>query len=173
MYIKGTNIFLRILSTKDVNQDYVDWMNDMDVVDFLDSKWKSFILDDLIEYVQKMNNSHNNFLFGIFDSKTKKHIGNIKIGNINFINRHGSIGIIIGNKDYWGKGVATEAIELVTKCAFEDLNLHKVTAGMYAVNNSHRAFIKNGFKESGLLKDHVYLKGKYVDVIKVEKLNRT
>ena len=41
---------------------------------------------------------------------TDKHIGNIKLGPINWIHRYGDISLLIGDKDYWGKGIATEAI---------------------------------------------------------------
>jgi len=146
MFVRGKKIYLKLLTIEDVSDDYVNWMNDNKVTEFLESRWKAYTLEDLKEYVKTMNESQNNFLFGIFDQENDKHIGNIKIGNINYFHRYGDIGLLVGNKDYWGKGVATEAIGLVTKYGFEELNLNKVFAGMYSLNKgSYEAFIKNGF----------------------------
>ena len=72
---------------------------------------------------------------------------------------------MIGENHVWGMGYATEAINLLSGYAFGILNLHKLTAGMYAINpQGPRAFEKAGFSR-GLRKGHLYCKGTYVDVI--------
>ncbi|CAG0969997.1 MAG: GNAT family protein [Candidatus Methanoperedens sp.] len=174
MKIIGERIFLKLLSSEDISQFYVDWMQDEEVIQFLESRWKSYTLNDLRDYVKKTNDGINNFLFGIFLIENDEHIGNIKIGGINQIHRSGDVGILIGNKKMWGKGYGTEAIKLATKYAFEELNLNKVFAGMYANNQgSFDAFMRAGYREAGRFKNHMFFKGKYVDGILVEKLKET
>ena len=57
-----------------------------------------------------------------------------------------SVRILLGDKNCWGKGYATETIEVLTEHAFGVLGLHKLTAGAYAENvGSIRAFEKAGF----------------------------
>lgn len=71
---------------------------------------------------------------------------------------------MIGDKKSRGKGYATEAIRLVAKHAFNKLNLHKLYTGMIKGNEvSKRAFEKVGFKVEGILREHFYLKGEYLD----------
>ncbi len=166
----GKKIFIRLLSPEDVTQEYVNWMQDEEIVQYLESRWRVSTIEDIKEYVKTINNSPNDFLLGIFDKENSEHIGNIKIGSINQIHRYADIGFIIGNKKYWGKGIASEAIELATKFAFEELNLNKLIAGIYEGNiGSTKALIKMGYREVGILKKHRFCKGKYVDEILVEK----
>ena len=62
------------------------------------------------------------------------------------------LGIIIGERDCWGKGLATEAISLVTEYAFEFLNLNRVGAGCYEGNTaSLKTFEKAGFKKGDII----------------------
>lgn len=171
MIIKGNSIYLKLLSTDNVTSVYLDWVQDNEVTQFLESRWKSYTLDELKAYVKETNDGQNNFLFGIFQNESEEHIGNIKIGGINRIHRFGDVGVIIGNKKMWGKGYATEAINLATGYAFNELNLNKLIAGMYIMNKgSYKAFIKAGYKEAGILQRHSFCRGKYVDVTLVEKV---
>ncbi len=170
MKVEGARIFLKFLSSEDVTQVYSEWMQDEEVTQFLESRWRSYTIEGLRDYVKQMNDGSNNFLFGIFLKGSGEHIGNIKIGGINQIHRFGDVGIIIGNKNEWGKGYGTEAIKLATQYAFEHLNLNNLLAGMYADNiGSYNAFIEAGYREVGILKNHRFYKGKYVDEILVEK----
>jgi RimJ/RimL family protein N-acetyltransferase len=78
--------------------------------------------------------------------------------------------VLIGERRCWGKGYGAEAISLATRYAFEELNLNKVIAGIYAANvASLKAFLKAGFKEAGVLRQHRFCKGVYMDEIIVEK----
>jgi len=168
---EGGQIYVRLLTEKDATETYANWLNDSLVNQYLESRFKHNSREDVRAYIKTMIASQSDYLFGIFDKSNDRHIGNIKIGDINNFHKFGDIGLLIGEKDYWGKGIATEAIRLVMDYAFEDLHLNKVTASMYANNRgSYKAFVKNGFRELGVLRKHVLFEGSYVDVIKFEKL---
>ncbi len=169
MIIQGNTIYLKLMTVEDVTDDYVSWMNDEEVVQYTESRWNSYTMDDLREFVKKTNNGISNFMFAIHSNENDLHIGNIKIGNINPVHRYADLGIVIGNKDYWGKGIATESIMIATKYAFEELNLNKLFAGMYAKNlGSFKAFIKAGYREIGVMRKHVFYKGEFIDSILVD-----
>jgi RimJ/RimL family protein N-acetyltransferase len=171
MQIRGHHIYLRFLTPDDVGDVYVAWMNDSEITQYLESRWSVQTLESIRNFVQAMSESPSNFLFGIFLNSTNKHIGNIKIGNINQIHRYGDVGLIIGDRASWGKGLASEAISLVTKYGFEELNLHKLFAGMYEQNvGSYKAFLKVGYQDAGRYKRHFFSQGQYVDALWVEKL---
>ncbi|WP_439027461.1 GNAT family N-acetyltransferase [Haloarchaeobius sp. DT45] len=71
---------------------------------------------------------------------------------------------------YWvvpesqGQGYATEMVALVVDYAFDELRLHKVTADTLADNvESQRVLEKLGFEREGVLREHEYIDGEYVD----------
>lgn len=164
------NIMIRLLSEQDVTEKYLSWMGDEEVVQYLESRWFRHTLDSLCEYVKRMNDSPNDFLFGIYTNEFG-HIGNIKIGNINQHHRFGDVGLFIGEQAVRGRGFGTEAIQQATRYAFEELNLNKLTAGMYACNTaSYKAFQKAGYRSVGFFEKHWFCKGEYVDGLIVEKV---
>lgn len=171
MKVIGKNVYIRLLSTDDVSEDYVNWMNDPEVTQFLESKWQSHTQKSTIDYIDSFNRTQNNFLFGIFLLSDNTHIGNVKIGNINYVHSHADIGMAIGKKDSWTKGVGSESLMLIEKIAREYLNLNKIFGGIYAINHGSFAMTqKCGWREVGRYEKHVFHKGEYMDVILVEKL---
>ncbi|HEO64085.1 MAG TPA: aminotransferase class III-fold pyridoxal phosphate-dependent enzyme, partial [Candidatus Omnitrophica bacterium] len=170
--ISGGKIFLRVLTEKDVTQTYVGWLNDKSINQFLESRWVKHTIRGIKDYVRSMHDSPYNFLFGIFLKENNRHIGNIKIGNINRMNKFADLGLLIGDKTVWGKGYGTQAIKLATQYAFENLKLNKLIAGINELNaGSYKAFIKAGYEEVGIFKKHAFYKGNFVNSILVEKCN--
>lgn len=166
----GERIYFEELNDEHLSQDYIDWMQDRDVLQYLTGSEGGYNAKELKEYVIQMNGSSADHLFGIFLKEGNIHIGNIKIGNIDPMHKFGDLGLVIGNKNMWGKGYATEAIGLATKYAFSELKLNKLIAGMISQNiASVNAFIKVGYRNVGILKKQCLLNGKYVDSILVEK----
>ncbi len=172
MLITDENIYLKTLSQNDIGINYVNWMNDYQVVKYTESKFTTHTLDSIKQFVETCNNSKNNFLFGIFLKDNDLHVGNIKLGNVHNLYNHGDIGLIIGLKEYWGKGIATKAIKMVTNYGFDALNLHKIFAGAYSMNvGSIKAFQKCGYNIAYIKKDEVFFENNYVDCVYLEKFN--
>ena len=126
--LQGDRIYLRRLTEDDASEDYVRWMNDPEVNQYLESRFCTHTIESTKAFIRSVTND-NNYQFGIFIKETGKHIGNIKIGSINHYHRYADIGFLIGEKTYWGKGIATEAIKLATDFAFKSLKLHKLWGG--------------------------------------------
>lgn len=165
----GKRIFLKTLDHVNVSSDYVLWMMDSEILKFLTGRTVPYSQQELSEYILKMNESATDILFGIFLIETQVHIGNIKIGDIDYSDGTAHVGMLIGSKAMWGKGYATEAIELVTRYGFDKLSLKKLRAGMVVDNiGSFKAFMKAGYTQIGKTNKQVFLNGQYVDSIKVE-----
>src|SRR5699024_2365126 len=79
---------------------------------------QSLWMDNMIDL------SSNNKRFMITSNNQK--IGVVGLYNINSINRNCEFGIYIGNKDFYGQGIGTEATKLMINYAFQNLNLIKV-----------------------------------------------
>ena len=82
------------------------------------------------------------------------------------------MGIIIGEKDCWGKGFATETLRLLVDFAFQTLQLKKLTAGCYGGNTgSEKSFQKAGFVIEGSRPAHFWYNEQWVDMIFMGAVN--
>jgi RimJ/RimL family protein N-acetyltransferase len=95
----------------------------------------------------------------------EKIVGSASINDINWQSGHGTTGIAIGEKSYWHRGVATEAMALRTRFAFEELNLHKLKTEVFMENEaSRRALVKAGYRQVGLRRQERYADGRWHDL---------
>lgn len=162
--ILGKKVKLRDLRVEDVSKEYVKWMNDQDVVKYTESRFSKHTKDSLISYVSEKRKEPDTLFLAIIENSTGKHIGNIKLGPIDKNHKTAEIGIIIGNKNFWGKGVGTESIRILCDYAFRVLGLFKITAGFYDVNiASAKAFSNAGFSVECRRKKQFDLNGKRID----------
>ena len=160
-------IFLKKLNSKNVTKKYVQWMNDYDVMKYSDHSLKKHTINDVVKFVKDKQKSKTEFLYGIYlkNGKKKEHIGNIKLGPINFIHRHGSISYFIGNKDCWGKRYTTKAISEIIKMAKNKFKLKKLRAGVIEINIGSKIVLeKNNFKQEGILKSQQLFQGKRYNI---------
>ena len=167
----GEKLYLRVLSEEDVTDEYVSWLSDRDVTKYM--TWRAFpsTPTDIREYIKGKKRGESLFL-GMLEKKTDKHIGNINLGPIDWINRRAEVSMMIGNKDYWGKGYMTEAFELVINHAFNTLNLNKLKAGTEADNISAvNLFEKTGWVREGLLKNETFRDGNFHDMVLFARFN--
>lgn len=158
--LKGNKLILKGIDK--VTDEYERWLNDPEVTQYMETaRRKVLTRTELERWLEKTNNDPDMRYWGIFIED--KFIGTIKL-HINWIHRHADVGIMIGDKTGWGKGYASEAIGLVKDYAFNILNLHKLWAGIYENNTaSLKAFIKNGFEREGLLIEHRFCNGEYIN----------
>ena len=162
--LESERLLLRPVELTDVNETYQSWMNDPVVMQYTESRFQTHSLEQIRQYVLSVQADTSSRFFAIIEKASGKHIGNIKIGHIHPVHRHGDVGIIIGDKASWGKGYATESLRLVAGYARESLKLHKLTAGIYANNiGSIQAFLKAGFVVEGRFSRHWFCDGEYVD----------
>ncbi len=166
--IDGPRLHLRSVRPSDATERYVSWLNDPEINRYLEVRFSPQTLEGVRAYVTEMAGSEDYAFMAIVLNDGDRHIGNIKIGPMNRAHRFADIGIVIGEKDCWGKGYATEAIALATRYAFETLDLHRLEAGAYAPNmGSAKAFLKAGWKEEGLESAKWLVDGVFVDGIRV------
>lgn len=149
---------LASLSGDAVNQTYLNWLANPDVNCFLEARFVEHTTQSTIDYVEGMLASPHSYLLGIFSRADGVHIGNIKLGPIDPHHSRAPIGLFIGEIEWWGKGVAKEIIEALSRWAFDELKIKKLFAGSYASNEaSIRAFEACGFNREGVQMSHVSL----------------
>lgn len=163
-FLVGKRLYLRPLLKSDITERYLSWLNDAEVTRYIETGLFPVTKKDLEEFYKKIKVSKTDIMFAIIDKKHDLHIGNIKLGGINWVHRFADLGIMIGDKAYWGRGYGEEACRLLLGYAFNRLNLNKVTLGTYATNLAAlKTFKKVGFKIEGRIKKLLSIDGKYVD----------
>ena len=161
----GMNLFLRKLLPEDACERYVDWLNNPEVNRYLESRFVRWTLESVRAYIEARQNAREHF-FAICGKTVGQHIGNIKLGPIDPHHRCADVSLFIGERTHWGRGAGREAISLVTRHAFEDLDLLKLQAGAYLANVACiKAFERSGFSREGLLRERVLSNGVPDDVV--------
>src|SRR5262249_53333005 len=100
------------------------------------------------------------------------HIGNIKIGPIRWEHSISDMVTVIGDRAFWGKHLASEAIALAVNIAFKALDMRKLHASMYADNiGSLRAYTRAGWKVEARLRHQGVVEDRPNDVILISYFN--
>jgi RimJ/RimL family protein N-acetyltransferase len=166
VFIEGRGVCLRRLVPADINARYVGWLNDRDVTRYMEAGTFPSGKEDLLKFYKETSASRTDVIFAIARRRNGQHIGNIKLGGINWIHRFADLGIMIGDKTCWNKGYGSEACGLALDYAFGRLNLNKVVLGVCGAHRSAvKAYRRAGFKIEGRLKRMLNLDGRYEDKV--------
>lgn len=149
-------------------EHYLKWFNDPEIIQYLLMYLPmTRVMEE--EWFENLKNQNNDIYFAILipkDTDAEKHIGNCGIHKINWKNRVGSAGIVIGEKEYQGKGYGTEAMELLLKYGFNTLNLNRIELEVYDFNiRAIKSYKKLDFIEEGRKRQAVWINGRYHDEI--------
>ncbi|PAJ72201.1 hypothetical protein CJF42_22535 [Pseudoalteromonas sp. NBT06-2] len=162
-FIQGKKIYLREVRHSDVSDDYYNWLNDPEINQYLETRYIPQSKEMISDFIHSKKSEP---FFAICCNNTHKHIGNIKLSILNNIHRRADLSLLIGDKNYWGKGIATESICLTSDFAFSQLNINKIQAGAYHLNiSSIKAFEKAGYQQEGLLKEFAFSKNQALHLV--------
>lgn len=138
------------MRTEDAEK-YFEWLNDIEVSVNLRAYNQQISLETEREYLEKFaSNQVSDYFFGIITKDTDTLVGNCALMNPDFINRNAELGIFVGDKNYWGKGIGTESILLLLDFGFNVLNLHNIWLSFFDFNTKSKSiYEKCGFKVLG------------------------
>lgn len=169
--LEGKNIYLIPISNTDTD-NIIRWRNQ----EFVRNKFiyqKMFTKESHERWMNQKVNTGKVKQFIIHVKKEEKPIGSVYLRDIDYNNAKAEYGIFIGEKEYLGKGIGTEAAKLILEYAFQSLNLHKVMLRVLAQNKRAIAsYMKAGFKEEGCFKDDIKIENTYYDVIFMAAINK-
>lgn len=151
-------VYLKILKESDVTHRYVSWFSDPRVVRFSDGQYRNSTLEAQKDYVQSCVEDPSVMLWGIFLQNL--HIGNIVLDNIDFNHSKSEVTYLLGDPEYWGKGIASYAVQHVINYADRVLELHKLFAGVAEPNvGSIKVLQKCGFTVEAKRDSHLFYNG--------------
>lgn len=163
-FLIGRRVHLRPVELADAKGAYGSWLSDPDTTRFLETGRFPVTRKALSDTIRSIARDPNTLFLAIVQRRTRLHLGNVKLGPIDWVHRHAPLGLMIGDARFRGQGYGREAVELVLQHAFERMNLHKISLGVYA---DHEAAVKLyrrlGFKVEGRLRQHLFREGRYHD----------
>jgi tRNA (guanine37-N1)-methyltransferase len=166
---KSKNLFLQTPTT-DVIETWVKWMNDLEITEFMIQN-PPFSYSEEEEYFEWTQHTMHGLFLSIFDKKTKKPIGSTNLILSEQDDLKATFGIVIGEKEYWGRGYGSECTREMCKIGFGHLRLEKISLTVFPKNlPAIHVYEKIGFKKVGLMKNHVFKNGKREDLFLYELL---
>ena len=160
----GDRYILKPFDVVDISKKYIEWLNDPEVNSYLEVRHEKQTKESVKKYINGFYDGSNKYLWGVYTIDNDKHIGTVNIT----ANRYNSaeVGLMIGDKLYWGKSASDESINLILDFAFNTLKFHRITGGTYAENlGMNFTFKRLGFRREGVLKESVFIQnGSYSDL---------
>ncbi len=167
-FAEGSLVILRPLERTDLNERYLSWLNDPEVTRYTETGTFPSTAEDLDNYYRSVSGSKQDVMLAVVDKKSGRHIGNVKLGPIHWVHRRATFGILIGEKEFWGKGVGLEATRLMVEYGFQRLNLHRIDLGVFADHEAAvRCYEQAGFKVEGRMREDLFLDGEYKDRLRM------
>ena len=165
MNIIGEKIVLRALEDKD-NEMLFSIINDPSM-EYLLGGWSFPISkENQKSWFDSLNYNDKELRCAVEILENGETIGVVMLTGIDYKNGNAEIHIKLLNNEYRKKGFGTEAIMCLVKYAFNELRLHTIYAMISEHNiTSKKLFEKCGFAMEGLLKDRLYKKGKYINIL--------
>ena len=162
--IIGDGVCLRLFQESDISDTYVSWLNDPEVVKYSNQRFLNHTIESSHNYLKSFIGT-NNIYMAVEDKVTKELHGSITA----YKQIHHSIvdiGLLIGNKKSWGKGVGFEAWTLMMNFLFTQCNVRKVTGGSLEVNAAMiRIMEKSIMTHEATKKNQELFNNKPVDVL--------
>ena len=166
MKLIGAKVYLRYLNTDDANGNYPNWLNDSIVCKYNSHGDKLYTKEMAKEYIEFATNTQSHEVLAICDLKTDKHIGNISLQQISKKNKSAEFAILLGEKEFMGKGYAHEASNLLIQYGFQNLKLHRIYCGTSILNiPMQKLALSLGMKQEGIKKDALLKNDQFIDVI--------
>ena len=165
-FLTGKTIYLRGLKEEDLSGGYVSWLNDTEVCQYNSHHVFPYSVENVRSYIRESSQAKNALVLAIILKQSNRHIGNISLQNINYINRSAEFAVLLGDKKYWGKGIAKEASRLIVEHGFKELNLNRIYCGTSADNIVMQRLARFlGMSKEGVRRQALYKHGRFVNII--------
>ena len=138
--ITTQRFLLRPLIADDVGNNYLSWLNTKESA-YIEYVRNHSTMEELKAYVSERENRRNVLFLGIF-TKKKQHIGNIKYEPIDFKLKTATMGILIGDSNWRGKGVAIEVIKASAHYLSDRYGVKTIILGVNQNNHAAKSVYK-------------------------------
>ena len=175
-FLSGKKVDLIILDKRVVkNTDWYTWLNYKKNTELLETgkfpntieKQFKYLKNEIISKKKLLSNSKTDqkIQLGILDKKTNLLVGMVSAYNFNYFSRTCYVSLIIDlRKNLKNRlEIFKESQDLIIEHIFFKMNFRKIYSSAYSEPLSVLTEKLWGFKREGVLKEHAFVDGKYVD----------
>jgi methionyl-tRNA formyltransferase len=157
---------------RDDRECYYRWSNGKELVKFDRSFHPVCDITDE-EWFEHITKQSNLVIFKIRKNGSNNAIGFCGLGNINWIHGSAELQIVVGDKEHFSLGFASEAVNLLLEFGYNDLILNRIYLHVFTDNpKAIKCFRKAGFKNEGTLRQAAYVDGQHRDVFIMSMLKK-
>lgn len=165
--LKGDKVILKPMR-RDMLEKYAEYLNDVELL-LLAGEAAPMPMEYerlVAQFEEHLKRPRNEFLWFGIEVQGGKFIGQCILHHFDHAARTCELGISIGDGDYRNRKYGRDAVALLTRYAFRLLNIEKVWLTTLASNErARKSFEAAGYEEEGRLRRHVWLDGKYDDLL--------
>lgn len=172
--LKGESIYLRALEPQDLEFIYTI-ENDQNIweVSNTQTPYSRFLIKQYLENAHQDIYEAKQLRLAICQDEDFPALGLIDLFDFDPRNNRAGVGIVIQKDENKGQNIGSEALELLIKYAFYNLNLHQLYANIGVENAASIAlFTKFGFEKIGIKKDWILIHNKYNDEAVFQLINK-
>lgn len=174
MFLQSERLGLRAPERHHVDH-FLRWLNNPEVYQFI-QRYKPLGRIEEEELLQNMHKRAEDAMFVIEVREpggSGLPIGSCGLHRLNLPNRSAELGILIGEKEYWGRGFGREAMNLLCSYGFQQLNLNRIGLEVYEYNaRAIRCYERVGFRLEGRRREARFWDGRHWDVLQMGILAR-
>jgi RimJ/RimL family protein N-acetyltransferase len=165
--LRGDLVRLTVEDPETMAKLISQWSADSEYSRLLD--WdpaRRFSVKSTQKWLEKHSEDENCHSFAIRTLNNDRIIGDIGLDGIRWMHGDTFVGIGLGEREYWGKGYGTDAMKIILRYAFTELNLRRVTLDVFEYNQRGvRSYEKAGFVLEGRERGLILREGRRWDVL--------
>jgi [ribosomal protein S5]-alanine N-acetyltransferase len=162
--IRGERVFLRPIEKADAVLSH-RWRSDAEVAELASIAMpKSLAQMELRAERLALGTDEETYAFIICLLDDEQPIGEASLMELDRLNGSAELGIFIGEKEEWGKGYGTDAVNALVDFGFGSLRLERIWLEVWIENDrARRSYDKAGFVHEGTLRHDRYEGGRFTD----------
>lgn len=151
---------------------YQRWINDFEVTRTFLSRLRPWTLEAREEWYGRISKGDPTVVdFTIYERATMRPVGYTTLEDIDHHHRTARFGLLIGEKECWGRGYGTETTRLMLDYGFTILGLHNIMLTVFSYNErGRRAYARAGFRPSGRQREAHRFGDRVYDIITMDCL---
>lgn len=170
--LRGNKVLLRPFASSDINDAYINWLNDTEVVKFSNQRFLKHDRASCLHYFESFRGTGNMFM------SVRRLSDDSPIGTLTaYLSRHHGtvdVGIMIGDKAVWGKGYGQDAWNTMTDWLLGREDIRKLTAGTLACNlGMIKLMERSGMSLEAVRKAQEVVEGRTEDILYYAKFHGT
>jgi len=153
--ILGPHVLMRPISSLEITSEYIDWLNNPDINQYLEVRYSNQTKKSAVEYINFLRSQPHLEMFAILTKKDQRHIGNMTISVVDRY-QNGCYGLMLGEQNAWKLGIGAECTALMLELFFCHMNIRRVWGMAYSENQRATDILERfGFVQEGLLREQV------------------